>query len=316
MTQVRTNGIYLEAEVLDPPAGAVQNRDDGAAPLPVLLIMGLGMQLTAWPDAFVEGLLARGHRVIRFDNRDIGLSSKLGTWGRPNLLATAIKDAIGLPIRARYTLHDMAADTAGMLDALGMPRVHVVGVSMGGMIGQILAARHREHVASFTCIMSSSGARHLPGPTPAARSVMLARPRTTEPEAIVEHFIKVVQVIGSPGYPTPEEQARERVLRGVRRSVHPLGFVRQLVAISATGDRSALLREITAPTTIVHGHHDPLVPVAAAHDLAKKIPGAVLKVIDGMGHDLPPGLIPTLIESIAQTIARAEGQPAQVATPA
>jgi pimeloyl-ACP methyl ester carboxylesterase len=328
VTQVRTNGIWVEAEFLQPPTATPSAPPEPSAPFapsepsepsapssdrpktPVLLIMGLGMQLTAWPDAFVDGLLATGHPVIRFDNRDIGLSSKLGTWGRPNLLATAIKTSIGLPIRSAYTLHDMAADTAGMLDALGVARAHVVGVSMGGMIGQILAARHRDRVASFTCIMSSSGARHLPGPTPAARSVLLARPRTTDPEAIVEHFIRVVRVIGSPGYPTPEDQARERVLRGVRRSVHPLGFVRQLVAISATPDRSPLLREITAPTTIVHGHHDPLVPVAAAHDLAAKIPGAELVVIDGMGHDLPPGLTPTLLGAIGRTIARAEAKAA------
>ena len=302
MSQVPANGLTLEAELLPPTA-----QPSGAPRLPVLMIMGLGMQLTAWPEPLVDGLRARGHPVVLFDNRDIGLSSKLAAWGRPNLFVAAVKHAMGLPVHATYTLHDMAADTAGLLDALGLPRAHVVGVSMGGMIGQILAARHPARVASFACVMSSSGARHLPGPTFAARAALMSRPRRPhDPQAIVDHFVGVMRVIGSPGYPTPEPLMRERIAAGVHRSLHPLGFARQLMAITATGDRSALLREIAAPTAVIHGRSDPLVPPAAAHDLAAKIPGATLTLVDGMGHDLPPGLLPTLLAAIAQVIARAE----------
>jgi pimeloyl-ACP methyl ester carboxylesterase len=300
---VSTNGIALEVEVLTPPAGSAQA---AASQVPVLLIMGLGMQLTAWPDAFVEGLLARGHPVIRFDNRDIGLSSKLAAWGRPRLVLASLRRAFGLHVRATYSLDDMAADTAGMLDALAIARVHVVGVSMGGMIGQILAARYPERVASFTCIMSSSGARGLPGPTRAARRALLSRPpRRHDVESIVDHYVKVFGVIGSPGFPSSPHVLREHYGRSVRRSHHPLGSVRQLVAIVASGDRSRLLSSIKAPTTIVHGGADPLVPVAAAHDLARKIPHAQLRVVDGMGHDLPPGVLPMVLASIEDTIGRA-----------
>ena len=303
MPLVSTNGISLEVEVLTPPAVSV-----GAAPseAPVLLIMGLGMQLTAWPDAFVDGLLARGHTVIRFDNRDIGLSSKLAMWGRPRLVLASMRRALGLRVRASYTLGDMAADTVGMLDALAIARVHLVGVSMGGMIGQIMAARYPERVASFTCIMSSSGARELPGPTRAARRALLSRPRDShDVESIIDHYVKVFGVIGSPEFPSSAQMLRELYGRGVRRSHHPLGSARQLMAIVASGDRSRLLANIKAPTTIVHGSADPLVPVAAAHDLSRKIAHAHLRVIDRMGHDLPPGALPMLLAAIEETIERA-----------
>jgi proline iminopeptidase len=251
-------------------------------------------------------LLARGHAVLRFDNRDIGLSTKLAAWGRPRLLLSTLRRSLGLRVRAAYTLDDMAADTAGMLDALAISRAHVVGVSMGGMIGQILAARFAERVASFTCIMSSSGARGLPGPTRAARRALLSRPRNPhDVDSIIDHYVRVFGVIGSPAFPSSVHLLREHYGRGVHRSHHPLGSVRQLMAIAASGDRSALLASIKAPTTIVHGSADPLVPVAAAHDLARKIPHAQLRIIEGMGHDLPPGVLPMLLESIEKTIERA-----------
>ena len=300
MSQIATNGITLEAELLNPPAGVAP------AGLPVLLIMGLGMQSTAWPDAFVDGLLARGLPVIRFDNRDIGLSSKLPRWGRPSLVGATIRSALGWRVPAPYNLDDMAADTVGMLDGLQVGKVHVVGVSMGGMIGQLVAAKYPERVASFTCVMSSSGARSLPGPRPQARRALMGKPRNpNDVESIIDHFVKVLGVIGSPGFPVPEPALRERIGRSVRRSYHPLGTLRQLVAIGASGDRSRLLSKITAPTTIVHGKDDPLVPVASASDLAHKIPGAQLRVIDGMGHDLAPGILPLLLDAVCATVARA-----------
>jgi pimeloyl-ACP methyl ester carboxylesterase len=323
MPLLHCNGIDLEAEIFPaPPSASASTPASASAPalekatslrldtggvdgIPILLIMGLGMQLTAWPAPLVDGLNGLGHAVIRFDNRDIGLSTKRAEWGRPNLVAMALRQAIGLPVHATYTLDDMAADTVGLLDALGVARAHVLGVSMGGMIGQLLAARYRERVASFTCVMSSSGARYLPGPTGKARRALLSRPRDThDHDAIVDHFVQVYRAIGSPGYPTPEPQLRMHIAHGVRRAHHPLGVVRQLAAIAASGDRSRLLRDIAAPTTIVHGRSDPLVPVAAAHDLARKIPGAELRIIDGMGHDLPEQLLPVLVDAVRDTIAR------------
>jgi pimeloyl-ACP methyl ester carboxylesterase len=290
---VQANGIDIEVDLRAPEAvGAATSR------LPVLLIMGLGMQLSHWPPALIEALLHDGHPVIRFDNRDIGLSAKLARWGRPNLIWMTMQHAIGMPVGAGYTLHDMAADTVGVLDALGVPRAHVLGVSMGGMIGQIVAARHPERVASFTCVMSSSGARALPGPSGPARRALFSRPANPRDlESIVDHYEKLFGVIGSPGFPTPRDQVRERIRANVQRSHHPLGTLRQMAAIAATGDRSRLLSEIKVPVAIVHGRDDPLVPVAAAHDLARKIPGATLRVIDGMGHDLPAGVIPLLLEA-------------------
>ncbi len=298
MRLVDANGIQLAVEISEPATPA--------QPVPVLLIMGLGMQLTAWPAEIVDGLLAQGFTVIRFDNRDIGLSTKLARWGKPNLWVASVKYAMGLPNRAPYTLEDMAEDTRALLDVLGVGRAHVVGVSMGGMIGQLLAAAHPERVASFTCLMSSSGARHLPGPTWAARRALMAAPANPrDHEAMVDHFVTVMKTIGSPGFPTPEPVLRERIAIGVRRSVNPLGSMRQLVAIAASGDRSAIVRRIVAPTLVIHGRDDPLVPIAAASDLAGKIPGAQLRIIDGMGHDLAPALAGELLDAMRANFARA-----------
>ncbi len=288
MTRIRANGLEIEVDDRG-PAGAE----------PVLLVMGLGMQLTAWPEPFVAGLAGHGLRVVRFDNRDIGLSSRLEAWGRPNVIAAAMKFTLRLPVRSAYSLDDMADDTVGVLDALAIDRAHLVGVSMGGMISQIVAARRPERIASFTCIMSTSGARHLPGPPSRVRRVMMAAPRGRAAlDRIVDHQVEVMRAIGSPGFPTPPEQLRAGLRLNVERSHSPVGTARQLVAIIAGGDRSRLLRTIRVPTLVLHGADDPLVPVAAAHDLADKIPGARLQVIEGMGHDLAPGLIPLLLAPI------------------
>lgn len=304
MPQYPANGLFLEAETLTPP-GRRPRSAKASAPPPVLLVMGLGLQLTAWPEPFVQGLLARGHTVIRFDNRDVGLSTQRPEWGRPNLLSAALRPVLGLAARVPYTLHDMAADAVGLLDAMALPKAHVVGISMGGMIGQLMAATYPDRVASFACLMSSSGARHLPGPTAAARRVMLNRPLYGGPQASIDHSVKVMRTIGSTRYPTPEARLRERAAIGVARAHHPMSTLRHMAAIAATGDRSRLLRDISSPTSVIHGHQDPLVPVAAAHDLAAKIPGAELCLIDGMGHDLPAELMPEILDAIDRTIARA-----------
>lgn len=291
--QIKSNGISLEVEIF-PATGP------SAHEIPILLIMGLGMPRTAWPMPLIDLLTAAGYRVIRFDNRDIGESSKLAQWGKPNIVMASLKHLMGLPVRSAYSLDDMARDTVGMLDALKIDRAHVVGVSMGGMIGQLLAADHGSRVASFCCVMSSSGARSLPRPTPAARRVLMTRPKGDDHAAIVNHYVRVLKVIGSPGFPTPEAQMRERITHHLAPYYFPLGTGRQLVAIAANGDRSARLAKIQCPVQIVHGRADPLIPVRAAFDLNDKIPGSRLEIIDGMGHDMPAALLPRLADIIVR----------------
>jgi pimeloyl-ACP methyl ester carboxylesterase len=276
----------------------------------IVLIMGLGMQLTGWPDAFCQDLVARGYRVVRFDNRDCGLSGRAPGKKRGNLMLAMAASALGLPVRTPYTLEDMAADVIGLMDRLGIARAHVVGASMGGMIGQVLAAKHPQRVLSLTSIMSSSGNRKVSKPTRPARKVLLARPADqNDPESVIEHLIGVFGVIGSPGYPTPREELRQRFGKSVRRAYDPAGVARQLLAIIASGDRRKLLHTITAPTLVIHGAADPLVPLAAGRDTAQNIPGASLLAIDGMGHDFPEALLPRLAEAIAEHCARSVPAP-------
>lgn len=266
----------------------------------ILLIMGLGMQLTGWPDDFCQGLVARGYRVVRFDNRDCGLSARAPGRRRVNLLLTMAAAALGLPVRTPYTLEDMAGDAVGLMDTLAIERAHIVGVSMGGMIAQVLAARFPQRVLSLTSIMSSSGNRRVSRPSKPARKALLSRPADpADPESVIDHLVEMFGVIGSPGFPAAKEELRQRVGRSVRRAYDPAGTARQLVAVIASGDRRKLLRTIAAPTLVIHGASDPLVPVAAGRDTAQHIPGASLLVIDGMGHDLPAALLPRLVQAIA-----------------
>ncbi len=280
--KVRANGLDIEVEDSGPGGGRA----------PVLLVMGLGMQLTAWPPAFVEALVAAGHRVIRFDNRDIGLSTRLDHLGAPNLLWESLKLRVGLPVRAPYTLADLAADTLGVLDALGLERAHVVGASMGGMIAQRLALAAPARVLTLTSIMSSSGARHLPGPQLRVLQVILSRPRDAQEATLLAHYVRLFQAIGSPGYPVPPQELREAILASVRRGgYHPQGTARQLAAVAADTRRAEELQRIRVPTLVVHGRDDPLVPLACGEDTARRIPGARLVAIPGMGHDLAPGVV-------------------------
>lgn len=291
--RVGANGIEIEAELHGPADG-----------MPMLLIMGLGMQLTAWPEEFLKALGDKGFRAITFDNRDIGLSTHFDSAGMPNLLVAAMRQMMGLSIRSPYLLSDMAADALGLLDALEIERCHVVGVSMGGMIAQHLAVAAPARVRSLSLIMTSSGARHLPGPAPAARRALLSRPRNPhDVESRIAHAAGIWRVIGSPAYPLSEAEARAKVERGIRRNYHPQGVARQLVAVVASGDRTPLLGRIAAPTLVLHGRADPLVPAACGIDLANKIPGAQLDLIEGMGHDLPAQLIPRIAEAIASNTA-------------
>ncbi|HEX7890990.1 MAG TPA: alpha/beta hydrolase [Ramlibacter sp.] len=284
--KVEANGLSIEVEDTGPGAGGA----------PVLLVMGLGMQLTAWPDAFVRGLADAGHRVIRFDNRDIGLSTRLEHLPAPNLLWESLKLRVGLPVRAPYPLSAMADDAVGVLDALGIAKAHVVGASMGGMIAQRLAIGAPERVLSLTSIMSSSGARRLPGPQPRVLQVMLSRPRDHGEPALLAHYVRLFEAIGSAQYRVPPEELRQRILASVRRGGYrPSCTARQLAAIAADTDRARELARIQAPTLVLHGTEDPLVPIACGEDTARRIPGARFVAIPGMGHDLPPGVVEHLL---------------------
>lgn len=288
MPTLTANGIRLAFDTSGDPKG-----------VPLLLIHGLGMQLTAWPEEVVECLAEAGFYVIRYDHRDCGLSSKFDQCGTPSLRMARLKARVGWPLGAPYLLDDMAEDALALLSALGVARAHVVGVSMGGMVAQILAARHPGRVASLTCMMSSSGRRGLPGPSPELCRLLqrcLARPGDFD--SAVEQAVTALRAIGSPVYPTSDKLLRRRVARSLRRSCCPAGAVRQWLAMSASGDRCALLKRITAPTLVIHGSLDPLMPPACGEDLAAQVDGARLEIVEGMGHDLPVQLAERLVALI------------------
>jgi pimeloyl-ACP methyl ester carboxylesterase len=287
--KVTANGLEFEVEINEPTG---VNAADAPT---VLLIMGLGMQLIAWPVEFVKALNDAGYRVVRLDNRDIGLSHKTSAK-IPSLVWMALKYRLHLPIHADYSLRDMVEDTRGVLDALNISRCHVIGVSMGGMIAQGLASHHPSRVQSLTSIMSTTGARGLPQATPKATMALLSRPKSRLRADIVNHFTRVLAVIGSPKYPMVEAEVRQRIGAAFDRSFYPAGTIKQMAAIMASGDRSAEVKRITAPTLVIHGRDDPLVPLKNGEDTASKIAGSELTVIDGMGHDLGP--LHVLIERI------------------
>ena len=295
MAQTTANGITIEYESFGP---------DGAEP--VLLIMGLGAQLTLWPVELCEALVARGFRVIRYDNRDVGLSTKFDAAGVPQLPAVIGAILSGQDPKVPYRLEDMAADAVGLLDALGIARAHIVGASMGGMIAQLVAADYPARTLSLTSIMSSTGNPSLPPATPEAMGVLMSRPQGADLDALIDFGVRAARVIGSPGYPADETLLRARVRRDVERSNYPAGFARQMAAIYASGDRRAKLARITAPTVVVHGTADPLVPVDGGRDTAANIKGAELVEIDGMGHDLPLALVDRIAGEVASVAARAK----------
>ena len=266
---------------------------------PILLVMGLGGQMTLWPDEFVDALNERGFRTIRYDNRDVGLSTRFDAAGVPNVKWMFVKAALGLRVRSAYTLADMAADGMALLDPLGIARAHVVGASMGGMIAQHIAARHPGRTLSLTSVMSSTGNRRLPRARKEAMDVLAKRPMSGDKEDLIAYSVNAARVIGSPGYPPDEERLQRRVRSDFERGWYPQGVARQMAAIVADGDRRKMIRTITAPTLVIHGEADPLVPLEAGRDTAANIPGARLMTIPGMGHDLPLGLVDTLADAIS-----------------
>jgi pimeloyl-ACP methyl ester carboxylesterase len=268
---------------------------------PLILVMGLGTQLIHWHPSFVNLLIDRGFRVVRFDNRDAGHSEKIDAPppGRAAML-------LGLPRRRAYHLHDMADDVTGLMDALGLESAHLLGVSMGGMIAQATAYRHPGRVRSLVLIMSGSGKRVSSLPRLRALGTLLARPARTK-EGFVKNTKRVFEVIGSPGYPMDGEREEffERTLELTwERDHNPAGVARQLHAITSSGDRTKRLARISAPTTVIHGDKDPLVRPAAGRALARAIPGAEFRLIEGMGHDMPPALFGELADAVVETARR------------
>jgi pimeloyl-ACP methyl ester carboxylesterase len=292
--QISVRGVGIEVDDQGPAAGE-----------PLLLIMGLGMQLTAWPEDLVQLLVSRGFRVIRLDNRDAGLSQSFDQHGVPSLLMAALRHTLRLSLASPYSVRDMADDALGVLDALNLPRAHVCGASMGGMVAQHLAAASPERVKSLTLMMTSTGARRLPQPSLQVRRALLARPAGRGPEAAARHLQGIFELIGSPAYRDDPARVYARALASVQRSYRPAGTARQLLAIAADGDRTPLLARIGVPTRIVHGEADPLIPVAAGHDLAQRIRGAQADFIAGMGHDLPWQLLPRFADGVRDNAARA-----------
>ena len=279
MPQITANGLAIEYDERG-------NHGDPA----ILLIMGLGAQMLLWPEAFCDMLAEQGFRVIRYDNRDVGLSQKFDGAAVPEVKDIIAGLMAGKPLAVPYLVDDMAADAVGVLDALGIGKAHFVGASMGGMIAQVVAAKYPERALSLISIMSTSGRFGLPPGKPEAMEKLLVRPAGADRQSIVDHAVMLAEVIGSPAYPVPEKQLRAFAERSYDRSFYPEGMPRQYAAILSSGSREALLPGIAAPTLVIHGDVDPLLPVEHGHDTARLVPGAAIEVIEGMGHNLPPQL--------------------------
>ena len=287
MPAAAANGITIEYETFGDPG----------AP-PVLLIMGFTAQLTMWDEAFCTTLADAGHFVIRYDNRDVGLSTWLDDAGQPDLL-----ELLGGTATAPYSIGDMAADAAGLLDALALPSAHIVGVSMGGMIAQTFALDHPERTRTLTSIMSTTGDPAVGQPSADALAALVPPPPTSRQEAM-DQGAMTWKIIGSPGYPFDEEAVRERAASFYDRAFHPAGNSRQLAAIVTQPDRTAALAGVTAPTLVIHGEADPLVDPSGGKATAAAVPGATLKLVPGMGHDLPAELTDEFVTELVGHFAR------------
>lgn len=292
MSQMIANGIRLNYETF------------GAASDPtIVLIRGLGTQMSEWQPDLISGLQAMGLQVVIFDNRDVGLSEKLADRGCP-----AFADVISGAVEAPYTLSDMAADVCGLLDGLGVEQAHILGISLGGMVAQMMAARFPARVLSLLSVMSTSGSDGLPGPSEAAL-VAFNAPVATDYESRVRQSAENKVVFGSPGYPESLEQRLEDARAAIDRCHYPEGVARQRLAVASQMDRSRLLQEISIPTTVIHGEDDALIPVQCGEDTAKLIPDAVFHAVPGMGHNIPKSLVPEFLSLVKAHLDRIEDNP-------
>lgn len=275
MPNVKANGIQIEYETFG-------NTSSPA----LLLIIGLGNHMTDWDEAICKQLADGGLFVIRFDNRDVGLSTKFDGAGAPDVIGAFTDQLQGKKVNAPYTLNDMADDAVGLLDALGIKKAHICGMSMGGMIAQTIAIRHPQRLLSLTSIYSTTGNPDLPPPTPEATQVLITPP-PEEREAYIEYMIKLFKTLAGPGFPFDEQWHRQAAMRRYDRCFYPQGVGRQILAVLAHGSRKDALASVQIPTLVIHGTDDPLVRVECGKDTAEAIPGAELMIIEGMGHDLP-----------------------------
>jgi pimeloyl-ACP methyl ester carboxylesterase len=271
---------------------------------PLIMVMGLGASMLMWHPDLCAMLAGRGFFVIRFDNRDVGRSTHLHDAGPPDLMGALMRGDVS---SASYSLDDMAQDAFGLLDALDLPAAHVLGASLGGMIAQVMAARHPERVLSLTSIMSTP-APALTNPTPAAAAVLMQQPAATREEAIAR-MLEAARVIGSPGYPPDEQWRAELTAQLWDEGLDPAGSARQLLAIYASGDRTEAVRGIARPTLVIHGDSDPLINVSAGRRTAELIAGAELLIIPGMGHDLPRQVWPAIVDAVSAVADRAGAGP-------
>ena len=290
----RVNGIEIAYETFGDPGDEA-----------IVLVMGLGTQMLGWDEEFCRMLAGRGYRVVRFDNRDVGRSSKIEGGPRPDIMAAAAGDASS----ASYTLDDMADDCVGLLDALDVEEAHVVGASLGGMIAQVVAMRHPGRVLSLVSIMSTTGERSVGQPHPEAMAALMTRP-PADREGFIDFVVEAWRTIGSPGFDVDEEALRARAGASYDRGIFPDGTARQLMAILASGDRTEALGKLDLPVTVIHGTDDLLIDASGGKATAGAIPGARLELIDGMGHDLPRQLWPRLVDLIVETGERARARAA------
>ncbi|MFX1456342.1 MAG: alpha/beta fold hydrolase [Promethearchaeota archaeon] len=289
MPKAKVNNIEIEYDTFGDPSSK-----------PLLLVMGLGGQMIGWVEELCENFAEQGFYVIRFDNRDVGLSTKFDDAGLPNLMEINAAIAKGEKPDVAYTLEDMADDAIGVLDELNVDKAHICGASMGGMIAQVIAYRHPSRVLSLISIMSTTGNPNLKQPS---RELMreLFRPLPTERTACIEESVRRGRLTYGT-FPYNEEQVRTLRTKAFDRCFYPQGIMRQAAAITANGNRKSKLASITAPTLVIHGREDPLIPVEGGIDTAKAIPGAKLLIFDGMGHSFPPEVVPQILEAIANHI--------------
>jgi len=296
MPQVRANRIDVEYESFGRESDPV-----------ILLIMGLGGQLTLWPETFCRGLAARSFRVIRFDNRDVGKSTHFIDAGAVDIPDLMARTMAGKAVVTPYALEDMAQDAVALLDALGVERAHIVGASMGGMIAQLVAANHPARTRSLVSIMSSTGRRDLPPGRPEAMAALMTPLASDSREDRIAASMKTWRVIGSPGYPATDAELRADAERDIDRVPYePTGMTRQMAAILVAPPRNDILKSVTAPTLVIHGADDPLVPVEAGQDTADSIAGAELIIVPGMGHDVTVALTPVLQKHVGDFVDRVQ----------